>query len=429
MEKKAVLFLQGPLGPFFRELARTFAAAGYVTHKISFNGGDRFYAGADHLADYSGTPENWPVFLQKYLLKHNISAVFLLGDCRYYHRTAKPVCDQLGVAFMVFEEGYLRPNTITLEPHGVNALSRLDLSRETIRDTEICSTETPQIIGLSMRSRMLHASVYYWAAFFNRWRFPHYRHHRAFNPVREGYCWIRGYFRKKKVRASDQAIQDKLTGEFSQRFVLVPLQVHDDSQKIYHSAYDSVEAFIAEAMQSFQAFASPSQVLCFKHHPMDRGYTHYAAVINRLASQLGLDGRVYYCHDASLPVLYHHAQSVLTVNSTVGLSALLHHLPTKVMGKALYDIEGLTHQGSLASFWQNPQPVNDELFRRFQSLLFKKTQVNGSFFKHWELSCSNALAFYEELMDIDARSAPLFPPQKDCIKTMIVDQSPSLEAA
>lgn len=397
MGKASVLFLQGPLGPFFRELAKVFSDAGFVTHKINFNGGDRFYSGADCVVNYTDTPENWCAFLDDYLKTHRIQAVFLLGDCRLYHRRAKPVCDRLGIEFMVFEEGYVRPDTITLERHGVNALSQLDMSIETIKETKVESINAPRTIGATMKQRAIYAALYYWASYLSNGKFLHYIHHRASNPVREGFCWVRGYLRKWLVKASDKNIHKRLITEFSGRFILVPLQVHDDSQKIYHSNYTSVETFIRELACSFAKSASKEQVLCFKHHPMDRGYTHYERFIADLSHELGLQGRLFYCHDNSLPELYRHAFSVVTVNSTVGLSALLHKIPVKTMGKAMYDVEGLTHQGTLASFWQNPQPVDMELFGRFHSRLYQQTQVNGSFFKYWELSCTNALNFYEAL--------------------------------
>lgn len=399
LTNSSVLFLQGPLGPFFCELACKFSAAGYFTHKINFNGGDRFYSGADQIVDYSGTSEQWPDFLRNYLQQNAINAVFLLGDCRYYHRIARPVCEQLGVAFMVFEEGYLRPDTITLESGGVNTLSGVDVSVENILATPECSVKAPVQMGATMKRRALYASLYYWAALLGRWRFPHYRHHRAFNPIREGFCWMRGFARKWLVRPQDHKVHQLLTEHFSQRFILVPLQVHDDSQKIYHSDYDSVKAFIAEVIGSFSLHGKDEQVLCFKHHPMDRGYTHYSKLIRQLAREFGVSGRVFYCHDNSLPELYHHASGVVTVNSTVGMSALLHRLPVKTMGRALYDIPGLTHQGSLDSFWQNPQPVNVQLFKRFHSLLFRETQVNGSFFRQFDLTCNNALIFFQALMN------------------------------
>ena len=413
MQKSSVLFLQGPLGPFFRELAGAFSRAGYYTHKINFNGGDRFYAGADKVVDYKGEPNGWLDFLQEYLMEHSIDAVFLLGDCRYYHRIAKPVCDHLGVAFMVFEEGYLRPNTITLEPHGVNALSRLDLSLERLRQTTVQPVKTPVKIGNTMLSRTVYASLYYWAARFSRKEFPHYRHHRASSPVREGYCWLRGFARKWLVKPADFMMKRRLTKSFSQRFFLVPLQVHDDSQKIYHSNFNSVESFISEVIESFKSYASPDQMLCFKHHPMDRGYTHYGDFIREKVRRCGLQGRVIYCHDVSLPDLYAHAAGVVTVNSTVGVSAMLHSIPVKVMGRAMYDIKGLTHQGNLASFWKAPQPVNRKLFNQFHSLLFEKTQVNASFFKFPDISCHNALRFYEKLIGQQARRPPVYnlPPR------------------
>ena len=291
MYKDSVLFLQGPLGPFFSELAATFATAGYATHKINFNGGDRFYADANCIVDFQGRPDEWPAFLQEYLLKHNILAVFLLGDCRYYHRTAKPVCEQLGVQFMVFEEGYLRPNTITLEPHGVNALSKIDLSAEVIQKIKLCSASVNKQIGSVMSRRALYASLYYCAAFLSRFQFPHYHHHRAFNPVSEAFCWGRGVWRKYLVQLNDQKIHKNLTECFDGQFVLVPLQVHDDSQLIYHSPYGAVEDFITEVMQSFHESAQETLALCFKHHPMDRGYTHYGKLIKKLTAQLGITGQ------------------------------------------------------------------------------------------------------------------------------------------
>ena len=229
------------------------------------------------------------------------------------------------------------------------------------------------------------------------------------------------------MRPHDRKVHKLLTGTFSKRFILVPLQVHDDSQKIYHSDYDSVEDFIAETIRSFSAHAAEEQVLCFKHHPMDRGYTHYAKAIKELALQHDVQGRVFYCHDNSLPELYRHAASVVTVNSTVGLSALLHRLPVKTMGKALYDIPDLTHQGALDSFWQNPQPVDEKLFKRFHSLLFTQTQINGSFFTHFDLSCRNAQQFYQTIKHPlkNASSSPSPSPSSTPNRTAI-DNMPEL---
>ena len=400
-----VLFLQGPLGSFFKNLATNFSKAGYNTHKINFNGGDRFYGHADTVTDFTGTPEEWPDFLAGYLSDNDISSVFLLGDCRLYHRLAKPVCRSMNVHFMVFEEGYLRPDTITLEAGGVNALSELDLSQEVIRNTSIPVKASAVSMGGSMKRRTVAAAFYYWSSWFQKKRFPHYQHHRAFNPVREGYCWLRGFARKRFYRSNDQLVRKQLLSKFSGQFVLVPLQVHDDSQKIYHSDYSSVEAFIEEVMTSFKEHASENRALCFKHHPMDIGYTQYSQHICELADRMGISDRVFYCHEAALPELYRHASSVITVNSTVGLSAILHKLPTLATGQALYDMQGLTHQGTMSAFWESPEPVDYDLFQHFHSYIYEKTQLNGSFFNKPEISCENARLFFEQIIGSDAQGS------------------------
>nr|WP_283777796.1 capsular biosynthesis protein [Sansalvadorimonas sp. 2012CJ34-2] len=319
-----------------------------------------------------------------------------MGDCRLYHRMAKQVCESLDVRVLVFEEGYLRPDTITLEEGGVNALTGLDLSLEHLKNILPHKCQSPVSVGPTMRSRTVYASAYYWAALLGERDFPGYQHHRAFHPVVEGAKWIKGSLRKNRTRFRDSVLERELQTELSGRFYMVALQVHDDSQMRYHSDYDSVEAFITETVHSFARHAPKDTVLVLKHHPMDRGYTHYGLHIKALELELNLAGRLVYCHDLRLPGVYNHCRGVVTVNSTVGPSALLHHIPVKVMGKAMYDLPGLTSQCSLDNFWSQPEPVDSMLFRQLQTYLFDQTQINGSFFSHYDLTCCNVLAFCQQ---------------------------------
>jgi capsule polysaccharide modification protein KpsS len=39
---------------------------------------------------------------------------------------------------------------------------------------------------------------------------------------------------------------------------------------------------------------------------------------------------------------------------------------------------GLTHQGSLAEFFQAPSPVDRALYKRFRHWLLQQNQLNGS---------------------------------------------------
>jgi capsular polysaccharide export protein len=76
------------------------------------------------------------------------------------------------------------------------------------------------------------------------------------------------------------------------------------------------------------------------------------------------------------------------INSTVGLSALLHNIPTKTLGRAMYDMPGLTCQKPLEQFWHVPTPVDRELYDRYRNYLIEKSQLNGSFYGRFLFSYS-----------------------------------------
>src|SRR5438874_5238200 len=109
---KRVLLLQGPVGPFFRRLAKLLQAAGAEVHKVNFNGGDCLFYPTDAIT-WRGHPGDWPQFLARLLEQRRIDIVLLFGDCRPIHRVARAVAQQHGVKVGAFEEGYLRPNFIT----------------------------------------------------------------------------------------------------------------------------------------------------------------------------------------------------------------------------------------------------------------------------------------------------------------------------
>ncbi|MBF3299662.1 capsular polysaccharide export protein, LipB/KpsS family, partial [Leptospira borgpetersenii] len=100
--------------------------------------------------------------------------------------------------------------------------------------------------------------------------------------------------------------------------------------------------------------------------PMDRGHKNYKKQISLLARKYKICKRVHYVHDLNLPELIHHSRSVVTINSTVGLSALIHNKPLKVMGNAFYDITGMTYPKTLDEFWIDDFIMEQTLFKKFK---------------------------------------------------------------
>jgi capsular polysaccharide export protein len=376
-----VLLLQGPMGPFFNRLATELMDEGHRVFKINFNAGDAAdYPHPDAYA-YTGSPNNWAEYLAEFLVTRRIDRIFLFGDCRTHHSIACDVAEVLGVAIFVFEEGYVRPHYITMERGGVNGRSAVPRTSEAFRGCRGLPLDAPAPVPPAFGAISWYSTRYAINSWLRRREFPRYRHHRALNPYVEAVRWAWSGCKKLYYKLVDWPLRRRLETELRGRFFLVPLQVHCDAQIVHHSSYSSIEAFISEAIVSFARHAPREAVLLFKHHPLDRAYCHYGRVIADRATAAGVKGRVFYIHEAHLPTLFRDTRGTLTINSTVGLSSLHHKRPVKVMGDAVYDIPGLTCQGSLAEFWNAPGQVDRELYLGFRRYLLGSVLANGNFYR------------------------------------------------
>ena len=405
-----VLLLQGPIGPFFQDFAEFLRQRDLNVYRIHFNGGDALYQGEGLHYDYLGSPEAWPRYLAHFLKRHRIDALFCYGDCRYYHKHARTICRRLAIPFWVFEEGYLRPDFITLELGGANANSPWFAQRNNLHwltpQEESSSVVTP--VGPTFGRRIYHAMRYYWAMEMQKHRFRNYRHHRPHSFLTEALSWINSGWIKIRCQVRDAWLMQTLN-EYQGRIFLVPLQVAEDFQIREHSSLPDVETFIRHVITSFAQHAPNDQVLLFKHHPMDRGHISYRTLITALAKQLGVANRVFYGHELPLPPLYPLCRGVVTINSTVGISSLLKGVPTINLGLALYDIPGLTSQCSLDEFWSNPTPVDRQLFGQFRQFLLHYGQINGSFYRETAYTCTAIWRYLQQGKRGEVQPAQLDP--------------------
>jgi capsular polysaccharide export protein len=377
-----VLLLQGPVGPFFGRVAEAMREAGAASvHKINFSGGDwLFYR--QRALNFTGTLAQWPGFLARYLEENRIDVLVLFGDCRPVHAAAIAVAAQRGLTYWVFEEGYIRPNYVTFERHGVNGFSGLPTDPAHYAALPASTAPPEQEVGTTFGLAAKWAMLYYTASTLAKPWFRHRVHHRSLNML-EGLVWVRSYWRKLHYQSRQASLLPRLTGRWSKKFFLVGLQTAGDSQVLTHSGFESVVHFIEEVVSSFAANAPPDTWLVVKHHPMDRGYHDYSGLLDKLGGELGISARLKYVHDLNLPTLLTHARGVIVINSTVGLSALHHQTPTITLGKAIYNLPGLTFQGGLRRFWAEAPSQSPDLalYWKFRNFVVDHTQLNGSFYK------------------------------------------------
>ncbi len=396
-----VLLLQGPVGPFFKWFAQDLESNGFNVFKINFNGGDRFHYPLNQAYDFTGYFSDWESYLVDFLANHNIGRIYLFGDCRSYHKVAKKIAKEKNVRLFVFEEGYIRPNFITLEEAGVNGHSSLIDKDIDYRNSSSRPSSNPQFPKQVFRNMVVQAVTYYLASTLSAIRFPNYVHHRPLNPLREGGKWLLSVLRKVKYTITERKMGYFLARSLRDKYFLCPLQVHCDMQISAHSGFTSVEHFIGTVVESFARRSDDQLQLVFKHHPMDRGYTDYTTLIKKLAHEYGLENRLHYVHDLDLPSLLKGARGTVLINSTVGMSSLHHDTPVKTLGSAIYNRPELTSQSSLDDFWQNCGEVNRAAYSAFRNYLISRNQINGSFYRSLGISKKGTGLVWSKEMYLD----------------------------
>ncbi len=375
------MLLQGPMGTFFRRLANYFREYGANVYTICFNSGDFIFAGPVNRFCYKDSTTVWQDYLEGFLNTHKISKIFLFGNCRFYHKVAIKVARSEGIDVYVFEEGYVRPHFVTLERDGVNGESYIPLDTLFYKQLPQCDLKREKHAQNNYFDMAVQASLYYLLTKLFTPAFPNYQHHREFSIGREIVYGVRGGMRKLKYKVTEKKLIQLLTGELKKKYFFVPLQTRTDFQLREYSRFASIEEFIHEVLLSFSEHASVDTYLIIKHHPMERGMSTYSDFIVSRSQEYEVEKRVISVFDVHLPTCLQNALGTVTINSTVGLSALFHKSPTIALGKAVYDIEGLTCKGmSLDQFWNDRITPDRELFLKYRNYVIEKTQLNGGFY-------------------------------------------------
>ncbi|WP_283801865.1 capsule polysaccharide modification protein KpsS [Campylobacter jejuni] len=376
---KTVLLLQGPVGTFFHCLAIKMKKNKTKVFKLNFNGGDfLFYPSGKRCKCDEKDLEN---FYESFFKEKKIDAIVMYNDCRLIHAKAIKVAKGLGIGIWIFEEGYLRPYCITFEKDGVNANSSLPRDKNFYLSCNISTKESIKEIPGGFKFMAFSAFLYWFFSFLLAPFFNNKLHHRTLYPF-EFLFWFRSLYRKYLYKFTEKKLNQKIYS-LEKKYFLAILQVYNDTQ-IKHHYKKSIEEFIEELILSFANHARAKSYLVFKHHPMDRGYRNYSKLINGLSQKYHVEGRIFYVHDTYLPTLLKNALGCITINSTVGLSAILEGCPTKVCGNAFYNFEGLAYPKKLQFFWREAHAYkpNPSLVINFKNYLLNTNQFNGNFYKN-----------------------------------------------
>ncbi|WP_394178100.1 capsule biosynthesis protein [Yoonia maritima] len=378
------LFLQGPHGPFFRQLGRMLRAAGAGVHRVGFNAGDRaFWGHAPNYIPYRGDQDMWPETLAQIITTRQITDIVIYGDTRPIHAEAVKQAKTAGLKVHVFEEGYLRPYWVTYERSGSNGHSELmnitvDQMRTRLAQGATDIPTPPSHWG-DMRQHIFYGALYHWFVMFRNSGYPQFRPHRALPIRREAILYSKRLLLMPFLAAHRAyATQRIKAGGYPYHIALLQLE-HDASFQA-HSSFEDTHAFLKVVIDGFAAGAPAHHHLVFKAHPLESGQSPLRRMIRELSQSKGIRDRVHYVRGGKLAVLLDQARSAVTVNSTSGQQALWRGIPLKIFGTAVYSKPEFVSDQPLPAFFANPTRPDAQAYRDYRQFLLQTSQVPGGFY-------------------------------------------------
>lgn len=370
-----ILLLQGPCSWFFSELSAALRRNGASVTRVLLCPGDRLFWRGSGAVWFKGHPGDWPDWIAALAETRGITDVVSLGDGRHWHRAAIDRLTPAGIHVWVVEQGYLRPGWLTIETGGTGGNSRFPTDADQIRRlASTCKPSEPRAFTQSFAAFSAMDVGFSLANLLAGWAVtPRYRSHYLDPPLKEWAGWIgkavRWPWRWKKRDAALARIADHTGPLF-----LMPLQLETDFQIRLHGPDSSLMDTLDRVLEDFRTCAGRDALLVVKPHPLDNGWTAWHHVLARHA-----DERIIWLDGGRIEDLHPRLSGVLTVNSTVGLTALQDGVPVKVLGKAIYSLDGLCHQGELCTFWHGASKPDRALCSALVKLLSATIQVPGAF--------------------------------------------------
>lgn len=263
------------------------------------------------------------VFLQKLKdaqRRHQIDFFVVWGGIRFHERAVVAFAKHYDIPFQMLELGYFRPFTVTVEQEGLNDDNSLPRDEafyealypgETIELSDITSPRTARRGSEAEEEASPESS----------------------DPSAA----------QSPPRSASAVPPPEAVPALEGPYVFVPLQVETDSQIIQYSpqlkSMRNLVAIVCEGVLEYNLRYETDLHVVFKPHPVDTSIA-LGPIEDRLRA---------YPH-ASMERAYTSAQLiagaelVMTINSTVGLEALMQFKPVVTLGNAFYNLPRLvTH--------------------------------------------------------------------------------------
>jgi capsular polysaccharide export protein len=303
----------------------------------------------------------------------------LFGDCRPLHSAAHGIAKLNHLLIHVFEEGYIRPDWVTLEVDGVNGNSTLSKDPDWYLRAAADLPPLPQYPGIasSFQRRAKEALAYYTHGVLQTWRFPHFRSHRSQWVLLEAAGWIKRFAEGGAARQRATQILEKV-GE--RPYFVFPLQLNSDHQIRIHSPFGNMRVAMDYVIQSFARAA-----------PADTGPRREAASARQRPGQLApaCARRRAQARDQRSPAVprtWRHRKGrrwcAAAWSRSTAPTGTLHSAsgcPRSSSATAVYDIPASPIRGRSTASGPRPRKPQPVIWDAFCRVLLDRCLVRGGF--------------------------------------------------
>lgn len=384
MNSRFILFLQGPHGAFFSDLARVLRQAGAQVHRIGFNAGDEgTWAHRDDYTPFLADKAEWAAFFEAFLDSHDVTDLVLYGDTRDIHATATTIARARGISIHCFEEGYLRPYWVTYERDGVNGNSRLMRTslaemRATLAGRPPEAQDAPAQWG-ALWHHILNGALYHARILFWNGKYKNFRPHRTVSVQREWWLYI-CRLALFPFHTLERRFETRRLRTSGANYHLVLLQLAHDSSFRDHSDFDHIREFIDICCKGFARGAPKHHWLVFKTHPLEDGRERLHDLIRHAATVHGIGDRVQMIRGGKLGEMLDRATTAVTVNSTAGQQVLWRGMPLKAFGRSVYSKPEFVSHQPIHEFFAHPRRPDHDAYMIYRQFLLETSQFPGGFY-------------------------------------------------
>jgi capsular polysaccharide export protein len=322
----------------------------------------------------------FPAWVERFLRRERPTDIIMLGDGRFYHRETIAAAHRLPFPprVHIIEHGLIRPGWILVEPEGMGSAS--------VIPQNFCALErfaTRVAPDMAQPGFLRYAALdigYHAVGMALGWLYNRHYIRPGIDPQHREYAgWLGKLMRRPQSAFRTRAELKRMADAKGKPVFLFPLQLETDFQIRDHGHGISLHAHLDRVLCSFAAHAALDALLVIKRHPLDNGLAPWRRRIRRVCAALGIAERVIYLERGALEPLLDAVQGVVTVNSSVGLKAVLRGVPCLTLGIAVYDLPGLTARGSLDRFWTERDGPDARVAARFRDFVLARYHVPGGF--------------------------------------------------